>query len=217
MKSLVLISLFLFFTNLLHAQSLGKGYYVVVGAYAASKETYAQKFVDNLKKEGFNAMYAKDGKRKLFLVYVERYEEFNPSLKGMKNARKDRFPEAWVRIIRDNEVTANETTTGEVAKDEVKEKVPAPIESKKEDKAIEQQQPSLTEIKEPQEKAAETDSVAAPPPAVTTSPSSPPSTSPPTPSSPRLTFNMFDATTSKPIDGQIEIVDADRARLIQKK
>jgi len=204
MKALILIVSFCFAGNVLLAQSLGKGYYVVVGAYAASKETYAQKFAESLKKEGFNAMYAKDGKRKLFLVYVERYEELPSSLGGMRKARREKFPEAWVRIIRDNE-----PTTDDVAKKEEKTIEPKP-------------QETITEVKEPEEKEAAkkespvpvaTDTVSSSPPVVT---SSPPVAQPPSPSSPRLTFNMFDATNSKPIDGQIEIIDAERARLIQK-
>jgi outer membrane protein OmpA-like peptidoglycan-associated protein len=205
MKSSLLILSFFLLSNLLLAQSLGKGYYVVVGAYAVSKEAYAQKFVESLKKEGFDAIYAKDGKRKLLLVYVERYEELPPSLGGMKKARKEKFPEAWVRIIHDG---TTDEVKNEVTKDDVTKQESTPVVTMKEEKVVKEEprsQQPLVEIKEPEEKLIVIDT--------SSSPRVPSSV---VRSSPRLTFRMFDATNSSQIEGGVEIVDAERARLIQK-
>lgn len=203
MKTCICICALLIASNFLHAQQLDKGYYIVVGAFAPAKESYAQKFVDKLKTEGFNAIYALDSKRHILLVYVEEFKEYSPSIKEMLAVRsKQRFPDAWVRIIRDQLVAQEELKVNS--------------EKLKEEKIANNPEPNSTqqEISDPlvtNEPVAKPDSALSSPPPIVTSP--PPSV---TSTSPRLIFHMFDANNSQPVEGKIEVIDTERARLIQK-
>jgi len=79
---------------------MAPGYYVVVGAYADTKETIAQQYAENLSKEGFaTAGYGFNTIRGLYFVYLNNYTNLKESLRQMANARKGKFANAWVRVV----------------------------------------------------------------------------------------------------------------------
>jgi outer membrane protein OmpA-like peptidoglycan-associated protein len=85
-----------------HAQTkkLQPGYYVVVGAYAATRENVAQSYVDALAKDGLEAYYGFNEPRNLFFVYVKYFDNLKGSLQYMQKTRKnERFKDAWVRVV----------------------------------------------------------------------------------------------------------------------
>jgi len=80
-------------------RELAPGYYVVVGAYADTKESVAQQYAENLSKDGQAAQYGFNTGRGLYFVYLNYYTTLKESLKGMQNARKGKFANAWVRVV----------------------------------------------------------------------------------------------------------------------
>jgi hypothetical protein len=79
---------------------LDPGYYVVVGAYASSRENIAQNYVDVLSRQGYTAGYGFNPKTKLYLVYIRYFDNLRSSLQDMYNTRKNSsFKDAWVRVV----------------------------------------------------------------------------------------------------------------------
>lgn len=104
MKNLVLAFVCIVSCTLVSAQTTKKemapGYYVVVGAYADTKESIAQQYVENLSKQGYtNAGYGFNTIRGMFFVYLNNYTTLKESLRQMAGARKEKFANAWVRVI----------------------------------------------------------------------------------------------------------------------
>jgi outer membrane protein OmpA-like peptidoglycan-associated protein len=82
------------------SNELAPGYYVVVGAYSETKEDYAKRFVDSLNKNGNNASYGFNPSRSLFFVYLNYYPTLKESLKSMERSRHSgKFVDAWVRVV----------------------------------------------------------------------------------------------------------------------
>lgn len=181
------------------AQTDQKNYYVVVGAFALSKESYAKKFTEQIEKQGLKAAYVQDVKRKYWLVYLTEFDQFDPSIREMLSTRKEgKFPEAWVRIMRGDEMKTEEVKKEAVAIDaSPKEEVKPTIKSDSSSSLpiITSSPPKDSAVSSPR-------------------PNIPPS--PPTPQEIPVVFNMFDANNSRPVDGRVEIVDTQRARLIQE-
>lgn len=79
---------------------LEPGYYIVVGAYHASRENIAQNYVDVLTREGYTAGYGFNPSTKLYLVYIRYFDNLKTSLQNMYKTRKiEKFNEAWVRVM----------------------------------------------------------------------------------------------------------------------
>jgi outer membrane protein OmpA-like peptidoglycan-associated protein len=76
------------------------GYYVVVGAYAPSRENVAQNYVDVLTRQGYEAKYGFNESRKLFFVYIKYFNTLKASLQSMQTVRShSKFADAWVRVV----------------------------------------------------------------------------------------------------------------------
>jgi outer membrane protein OmpA-like peptidoglycan-associated protein len=194
-------------------QTLGKAYYIVVGAFAKSKQSYAEKFTADLKKKGYSkAAYGLDSKRNILLVYIDVYEAYDPSIAEMLATRKRaEFPEAWVRIIKD---VAGDVTGNAQPVQQVQDKKPANDVGTPEGES--KQEPSFIEVKEPK------DSLVQPVAPVVVVPE--PKKEPEKKAEPKpdatlvntgVLFNMYDANNSRFVDGSVEIVDTQRARLIK--
>lgn len=83
-----------------HRTELSPGYYVVVGAYAPSREGVAQKYTATLNRKGIEAAYGFNSSRNYFFVYLKYFTDLKSSLQEMVNARKQpEFADAWVRVI----------------------------------------------------------------------------------------------------------------------
>lgn len=103
-RLLVLFTLLLLTHAGLAQAPLSKGYYVVVAAYKNTREAYAEKYTQTLKQKGHDAHYGLSKSGKLYLVYVHYDTDRTASLADMKGERKKgEFADAWVRVIKDGE------------------------------------------------------------------------------------------------------------------
>ena len=81
---------------------LSEGYYVVVAAYAPSKENFAQRYTSKLNGMGKEASYGFSPLKKLFFVYLFFDRNFRTSLNEMKKTRQEeQFYDAWVYVMGD--------------------------------------------------------------------------------------------------------------------
>jgi hypothetical protein len=91
------------FTADLYSQArkpLDPGYYVVVGAYASTRENIAQNYVDLLSREGYTSGYGFNPSTRLYLVYIRFFDDLKTSLQDMhKTRRTEKFKDAWVRVV----------------------------------------------------------------------------------------------------------------------
>jgi outer membrane protein OmpA-like peptidoglycan-associated protein len=106
--------LFFYSTNFVSAQAnkeLPAGYYVVVAAYAATRENVAQNYKEVLNRRGIKADYGFNSRRNHYYVYLNYFTDLKTSLRDMTSTRKTpEFAEAWVRVI-SGDVTATTTST----------------------------------------------------------------------------------------------------------
>jgi outer membrane protein OmpA-like peptidoglycan-associated protein len=107
MKSIYQLLLSLLFFCVLNAATaqnvnteLPPGYYVVVGAYAETREAFAKKFVESLNANGNQAQYGYNSNRNLYFVYLKFFTSLKESLRFMETTRKSgKFVDAWVRVV----------------------------------------------------------------------------------------------------------------------
>jgi outer membrane protein OmpA-like peptidoglycan-associated protein len=198
-------------------------YFIVVGAYA-SKGHYSEGFVTKLGEGGVKAFYVEDHRRHLLLVCIEKFDEFTPSINEMLAVRKKgKFPEAWVRILKEGEgiaplkaaesvaivqesaPVAENTTPPQQAQQQAQQPVQQPV----------AQSPGLSEVKEP----VESTTVQSQPVTVVIpeqQPEAKESKEPRTLKNTPVLFHLYDANDNdKIVEGNIEIVDTQRARLIK--
>ena len=100
---IVLLCLSVSFTGFGQSNSSDKemlqGYYVVVGAYSPRKESYAQSYVDVIKKMGYEADYGFNTKKDLYFVFVDYTENYRASITSMRETRAiEKFHDAWVFV-----------------------------------------------------------------------------------------------------------------------
>lgn len=203
---------------ILAARSYGqdevKSYLIVVGAYSLNKAPFAERFKSSA---GTEAFIVKDSERHLLLVCLRGFDQRKPSIDEMLATRRQgKYPEAWVRILKEATYAGHPEPGVEQVQEEPKVKAPTPAE------------PSPS-----QQQIATTSPVAVPAPVDTTAIRSEPvsivipaqqkiekevnaSKGPPTLQNTPVVFHMYDANdNSRVIEGNIEIVDTQRARLIQ--
>jgi outer membrane protein OmpA-like peptidoglycan-associated protein len=102
-SSTLLFSGMLFLTSTAfsqHTKELPAGYYIVVGAYGKSQERLAGKYVDELKSKGISADYGLNSKKRFYFVYLKYYNDLRASLKDMNATRQTgTFSDAWVSVV----------------------------------------------------------------------------------------------------------------------
>ena len=82
------------------SKELTPGYYIVVSAYAKSQQKMAQQYVEVLKGKGHNAEYGYNSSRKFYFVYLKYFNNLRESLRDMKKTREEgSFTDAWVRVV----------------------------------------------------------------------------------------------------------------------
>jgi outer membrane protein OmpA-like peptidoglycan-associated protein len=82
------------------SKELTPGYYVVVGAYAKTRENMAQNYAEILKLKGYKATYGFNSSRNLYFVYLAYFTDLKTSLREMSVTRKkSEFKDAWVRVV----------------------------------------------------------------------------------------------------------------------
>jgi outer membrane protein OmpA-like peptidoglycan-associated protein len=205
-RLLFLLALLLFAHAGTAQAPLSSGYYVVVAAYKNTGEGYAKRYTDGLKAKGHDAHYGLSKSGKLYLVYVHYDNDRNESLTEMKGERKKgEFPDAWVRVVKGDQPQP------EVAKAETDKSATPPTEEKNTPPAAVVAAPVV-------EAAPEKVSESAPPATVVQEPV--------TQVEPEMTKSKFQGTwaylnlnygtKNQQVDGEVELIDTDRARLIQK-
>lgn len=82
------------------ASELAPGYYLVVGAYAKTRESTAQAYTQRLKQQGREASYGYNTGRGLYFVYLQYFSTLRASLLEMAEVRKqETLKDAWIRVV----------------------------------------------------------------------------------------------------------------------
>jgi outer membrane protein OmpA-like peptidoglycan-associated protein len=82
------------------SKELNPGYYVVVGAYAPAKVENAKRFATTLAQRSDNADYGFNSSRNLYYVYINYFTTLKAAIEKMESVRKShKFVDAWVRVV----------------------------------------------------------------------------------------------------------------------
>jgi outer membrane protein OmpA-like peptidoglycan-associated protein len=201
----------IFFIGLFHTASaqtvtkeLSPGYYVVVGAYAATKEENAKHFVEVLIQRGHEADYGFNTSRNLYFVYINYFTTLKASIEKMEAVRASKkFVDAWVRVVpgyvKMDEQKKNETTVTSTA-DNKQQVDPSKTPDEKSNTNISNTIPvendsSTTDVKDNE----------------------------PIKQFPKMTLgntevflSLYNARNNRIVDGEVQVIDTERARQITK-
>ncbi|HKZ36851.1 MAG TPA: OmpA family protein [Chryseolinea sp.] len=179
------------------SKELTPGYYIVVAAYGRTQEKVARQYVEDLKAKGHTADYGFNSSRKFYLVYLKYFDNLKESLGAMKNTRQTgTFADAWVRVISGN--------------------IPRTQISVSEEKKIESTSPTIlrdatqTNRLDEMDVVAETDEIE-----ITDNPEIvqyPVMTLGNT----EVFLSLFNAQNNRIVEGEVEVIDTDRAKLITR-
>lgn len=112
---------------------LPPGYYVVVGAYADTKEDIAINYEKKLNADGYQASHGFNSSRNLYFVYLKYYTDLKESIRGMLEARKKSvFQDSWVRVVPGDIKTLEVVKTEPVPTKPVKADEPIDVEVEEE-------------------------------------------------------------------------------------
>lgn len=227
----VVFSFFLFLSSLktfaqADQQELGAGYYTVVAVYAESREELAMLYVKKLVARGYDAKYGFNTSRKLYYVYLEYFTNLREAVDGMMNTRKKGvFTDAWIRVI-----PGDIKKTGTVWEEPAPEKeqamptdkdndrdtsavvaVPARAERiNKNETPLKQDEKGVLESG--QDLSAESAEVEE----RVSGPKDEPAQSRTGLQGVTMFLNLFNATNNRIIDGEVKVIDTERARLISR-
>lgn len=203
MKSVLLLALFLAwagrsgYTQPANGSELEPGYYVVVAAYAATKEDYASRFTKQLQENNLTAQYGFNAQKNLYFVYLSYHTDLRSSLAEMKKVREQgKFNDAWVRVVSGVIARQPEPAVQPVVNrppESGTQPVPQPV--KEENTAQPEKEVSAVEQEE-EEKIVQY-------PVMTLG-------------NTEVFISLFDATTNRVIDGEVQVIDTERNRLITK-
>jgi outer membrane protein OmpA-like peptidoglycan-associated protein len=192
--------------------TLPKGNYIVVAAYFSNQESFAKQYSSKLNEGGLHASYGLDPTGKLLFVYLDQYNDFTESVQQMLKVRQGgTFDQAWVRVIKEGGEAP--VTTAVIVKKEVKEE----LQRKEEPKKIAQPEVTVVPVKQEEPQKVEEKKVA---PAVVTevvdNPPAKPVYVPQTLNNTPVFLSMYNATNSQVLDGEVEVVDTERSKLITR-
>lgn len=182
---------------------LPPGYYIVVAAYRKGQEDYAKRYINAINHEGRHSRYGYDSGRKYFYVYLDYYKDFNESIHEMLKTRKaGGFERAWVRIMKDGMIEQLETpaTIVGAVSETPKELVTETPEV--EQKSVEVVEAIVEKVEEPM--------------AIASKPKPDSIQGPKNLSRTPVFLKLYNATNNKVIEGDIQVVDAERSRPIRK-
>ncbi len=219
-KLLTLASL-LFFCTLANAQNnqeLSAGYYTVVGAFDKSKEDFAKRFVQVLNQKGLQAQYGYNSSRALHFVYVQNHPDLKSALEYLYKFRESsEYKDAWIRVV-----PGVIGQKGEEARPVMPAEVVAPVEeSKSIAKAATPVKGSEPEVKKQEEvKLAEAPVVVTETPKEVTADYEGPEEKiiqvyPMNLGNSDIFLSLFNASNNRIIDGEVQVIDTDRGRLLK--
>lgn len=180
------------------SNELKPGYYVVVSAYAKSRENVAQNYVELLKLKGYQANYGFNTSRNLYFAYLSYFDNLKASLQEMRNTRnKGEFTEAWVRVV-----------PGDITEAPLVTQAPVPVEP----------------VKQVPESVTKTDAATVPPPAEDTSEPDPEIMDNPeikqypvmTLGNTEVFLSLYNARNNRIVDGTVAVIDTDRSKQMTK-
>lgn len=190
---------------------LSKGYYVVVAAYKNTREAYADTYTQTLKQKGHDAHYGLSQSGKLYFVYVHFDTDKSASLSEMRGERKGEFADAWVRVVKDGEASPEVVKSEPVVKTQTESPPAQNAETPKPRPATVTQQPVQ------QEKPVEPVTVAPEP--VMPADSKPVAEKeiPNDKFQGTLAYlNLNYTTKNEQVSGEVQVIDTERSRLIEK-
>jgi outer membrane protein OmpA-like peptidoglycan-associated protein len=210
---LLLTSLFLIITNRSQAAPNGpvleKGYYIVVAAYLSGQENFAQRYSARLNEEGKHSKYGFDAARHFYYVYLDYYTDFSESIDQMLLVRRESgFDEAWVRIIKDGteqkaELVAKEERPKQEEK-QVANKIAEPLVAIVQKPEPEKLAPAIEHVSLEKFTEVVPNPKAEPVPALQSLKNTP------------VFFSFYNAANGRVVEGEVEVIDADRDKLISK-
>jgi outer membrane protein OmpA-like peptidoglycan-associated protein len=204
-----------------HPTELSPGYYIVVGAYAPSRENVAQNYTEVLNRKGLNAGYGFNSSRNYFYVYLQYYSSLKESLKDMKNRRRQpEFAQAWVRVVPGDIVAkaipsapVKSNSAAEAKKEEVKPTEIRPAEGKEEKVLVSSKPVTETPATSVQKTQPVTDTVQPD--------AEPVIDNPPIQQYDKITLgntevflSLFNATNNRIVEGTIKVIDTERTKVI---
>jgi outer membrane protein OmpA-like peptidoglycan-associated protein len=186
-----------------NGSELEPGYYVVVAAYAATREDYASRFTKQLQDTGFTAQYGFNTQKNLYFVYLSYHTDLRSSLVEMKKVRdQGRFTDAWVRVV-SGVIAPQPGPSSQPAVSPQLVQKPQPLAQPEpeeipaaEDKAVKPEPEEVPALEEREEKIIQH-------PVMTLG-------------NTEVFISLFDATTNRVIDGEVQVIDTERNRLITK-
>jgi outer membrane protein OmpA-like peptidoglycan-associated protein len=201
------------FTGAVAQSPLSAGHYVVIASYLQGQETYAQKYADKMSKEGTSALYGYDATRKMYYVYTEQNSDFNESIKHMMATREKGFPTAWVRVMKTSSASPPNQPVVEVKKEETKPTPPVPEVKKEAPTPVAVVTPPETSVQK-QEPVVVADTK----PFVPTidNPPADPVYRPQILTNTPVFLSLYDPSNKSVVEGDVEVVDKEHARLLQK-
>jgi len=196
---------------------LAPGYYIVVAAYRSRSIDYVKRRASRINQDGRHAKYGYDGIRKFYYVYLDYYTNFNESIQEMLKTRKaGGFTDAWVRIMK-TQVT-NQKINLLVEDKTVK---PSPVDEKVEPKKEEETKPvesavAVTPVR---------DTSAAQSPLLTSTIATVDAVenhkadlvyNPQLLTNTPVFLSMYNPTNNSIVQGDVEVIDTERSKLISK-
>jgi len=192
---------------------LAPGYYIVVAAYRARSLDFVKRFTARVNRNGRHAKYGYDGIRKFYYVYLDYYTNFDVSIKEMLKTRKaGGFTDAWVRIMKTQrmnekvnllvEQNAGDSTPPEEKVQLKKEEEIKPVEPARE--AVTLQQAGVTQV------ALTSNAV------IIENPNTDPVYHPEILTHAPVFLSMHNPMNNSIVQGDIEVIDTERSRLISK-
>jgi outer membrane protein OmpA-like peptidoglycan-associated protein len=177
---------------------LKPGYYVVVSAYAKSRENVAQNYVELLKLKGHKAEYGFNTSRNLYFAYLSYFDNLKASLQEMRNTRsKGEFKEAWVRVVPGDIIDAPLVT-----------QAPVPVEPVKTVSETVVVNTQVTEVPQP-EISSEPDPAILDNPEIKQYPVM-------TLGNTEVFLSLYNARNNRIVDGMVSVVDTDRSKQMTK-
>lgn len=201
------------------SQALKPGYYVVVAAYRQGQDDYAERYMNKINADGNHALYGLDIGRKFLYVYLDYYTDYNESIRQMLRVRSEGvFTDAWVRVMREGLDTEVNMLTEANAKPENAAEQTTP-EAEEATAAREEEVQPITKNDKPVDASFSsetveievTDSMEI---EVSASPAPVPVTTSHSLSNTQVFLSLYNAQNHNVVDGEVEVIDVDRARLI---
>ncbi|UII23288.1 OmpA family protein [Fulvivirga ligni] len=200
-----------------------QGYYVVVGAYSPRKESYAQRYVDVIKKMGYEADYGFNTKKDLYFVFVDYTENYRASITSMSETRTiEKFHDAWVFVCLGGPVRV---PLAQADTEAGKEEEADVVEAKRDEKPAEVAQEKVSDVavtapvteSVKEEEVEDSSAVAVEEILIDENAEEKPIVKNGNLSDYSVFFNLVNARNNSDVKGEVQIVDAERSKLIAVK